>query len=126
MKFIILWNWNFLQFNFINLLKVPKNSINIYAILPAKNTYKILVLCVILWCRFSFNFLKNASLVGMGRSVIRNVPDVTSEIVTASAENADDTNAALTSMDASVIQRVLKTAWYVTNRPDIAKSVTLI
>lgn len=52
----------------------------------------------------------NASLVGMGRSVIRNVPDVTSEIVTASAENADDTNAALTSMDASVIQRVLKTA----------------
>lgn len=46
----------------------------------------------------------------MGWSVIRNVPDVTSEIVTASAENADDTNAALTSMDASVIQLVLKTA----------------
>lgn len=52
----------------------------------------------------------NASLVGMGRSVIRNVPDVTSEIVTALVENADDKNAALTSMDASVIQLVLKTA----------------
>lgn len=42
--------------------------------------------------------------------MIRNVPDVTSEIVTALAENADDTNATLTSMDASAIQRVLKTA----------------
>lgn len=65
--------------------------------------YKILVLYVILWCWFFFNFLKNVSLVGMGRSVIRNVLDVILEIVIVLVENVDDINVVLIFMDVFVI-----------------------
>lgn len=73
--------------------------------LPAKNTNKNRRFI----CYFSalFSFFKNANLVGMGRSVIWSVPDVTSGTVTVSAESAHDTNVALTSMDPSATQHAL-------------------